>query len=353
MITKQKIKKGSPSLRELWASKPTAEKVLIFIPLVVAIALAIWIFAGPGGALSGSSSRANRELLLITDGSWQTFEDYGIDVWVPKDLPLETLDAEVSGYQKVAVQRDKGKFPEISFGVILAPDVDGRTFDLANDPGGVLDVTTPLITDAVGKMMNGAYPTITTDLNQISLANGQVALEGSGEAQVTLVFQDPKDPANQWSEETPTNLYYNVIIFHGRPIIVWGTWDYSTYEGEKRTTESVTDAVISIMRADGLDVMEPEPDYHDSHAPVVNNPQSNLSDFDREQCTWDDASQQWVGDITGEVHSELPHVDDPYWDDKRDDPANSDFGGVSDGNGNQIAGSPFGEIPSPTEQPDE
>lgn len=285
MATKQKIKKGNTSLRELWAEKPTAEKILICVPLVVALVLAIWIALGSSGVLFSSSPRFDRELFLVTEGSWQTFGYYGVDVWMPKDLPLEQLDDEASKYQKVAVQRDKGKFPEISFGVILAPDVDGRTFDLANDPGGVLDVTTPLITDAFGKMINGVYPTITVDLNQISLANGQTALEGSGEAQVTLVYQDPKDPGNQWSEDTTTNIYYNIIIFHGRPIIVWGTWDYSTYEGEKRTTDSVSDAVISIMRADGLDIVEPEsePDYYDSNAPVVNSPQSDLSDFDKEQ----------------------------------------------------------------------
>lgn len=340
-MRKARINKGRKRFREYWGNMPVFEKVLIFVPMLVAIGLLCWLFFGPNAAgVQPSAEKANRELLLSTDGHWETFEDYGIDVWCPNNMTSEKLDDEVSNYQKLFVTRDKGNFPEIAFGVILAPDVDNRTFDLANDPSGVLDVTTPLLNEAFGKMINGAYPTTMTDIDQVTLANGQTALQGIGEASVTLVYQDPEDETNQWSEDTVTNIYYNVVIFQGRPVIVWGTWDYSTLDGEARTKAAVADGVTSIMRADDLEVLAPQEDTWNTQVDTY--PEDNVAESTPEY-TWNEASQQWVDNTTGEV-VDLPPKGDPYWDDKQLSDAGEKTYGYEDGEGNWVATDADGNI---------
>lgn len=288
------------------------QKLVIIIPIVVAVVLLIalvWSLTRP----AATSGQANRELLLTTDGHWEEFTDYGIAVWCPNDIEEETLDSETAKTQRLFVTRDKGEFPEIAYGVILVDeDVDNRTFDIENDPSGVLDVTTPVLNEAFGKMINGAYPSIAADIEVLSLASGQPAVVGTGEATVTLVLQDPKDPENPYSEETSLSLYYNVVLFHGRPVIVWSTWDLIVYNGEEIAHNMVTDGAVSVVRIDGEDTVDPIADDWDTvaTAPNVVYGDELYGDFN---FMWDEEKQQWVDVGTGQVNSELPPPDDDYW----------------------------------------
>lgn len=325
MASKMRIDKGRKSLRMIWADMPLAERLLVCIPLAISLVLVVWLVLTFTTGVQANSGQATRELLLTTDGHWETFEQYGISVWCPSDLTKETPEGDYADSQLLFVTRDKGEFPEIAFGVIAVPDelANGRTFDLVNDPAGVLDVVTPLVNSAFGEMINGAYPTATIDIEQVTLASGSTAIVGTGEASVTLVLQDPKDPENPYAEETSTNIYYNVVMYGGRPIIVWGTWDYSTYEGQERTIASVTDGVVSVMRADGSDVIEPVGDIWNDTQPVyeVINGEEQPDRSTGGTATWNEEQEVWIDDETGEVREDLPHIDDPYWDEHTADEA--------------------------------
>lgn len=253
-MRKARIKKRVP-LKARWKATPVFEKILIFVPVIACAVLIAWALATPKS--EPNMARANRELLLSTAGEWSTFEDYGVDVWCPADISEEQPGELGSADQKLFVTRDKGEFPEISYGVLIPQDMDGRSFDIANDISSVMDVVTPAISEAFASMINGVYPTITSDIDMFTLSSGEPVLRGEGEATVTVVYQDPKDSENQWAEETSVNLYYNVIVFHGRPVIIWGTWDYSTYEGRERVVASVTDGIVSLLSTQGGESMEP------------------------------------------------------------------------------------------------
>lgn len=316
---KRKIKKPARPLKEVIAELPLGIKIGFFVPVILLIVVIIWAVLWSPSART-NQAHANRELLLNTAGKWETFNDWGMDLWVPSDIPKEEMDADHSSSEVRYVTRDKGKFPEISFGVIVAPEVDGHTFNLELDPTGVLDVTTPLLNDALARMINGAYPTMTTDITSVSLPTGEQAIEAKGEMAVVCVFQDPKNPGEPYQEDVTQNIYYNIVLFHGRPVVVWGTWDYSTYEGEKRTIEAVNDAVTSIMRSSNGDVIEPLEDYG-----IQDEPPEYYSEPAENGAVWDEEQEVWIDSVTGEVRDDLPHIDDPYWDEQEQQSQSADL----------------------------
>lgn len=271
MPIKHKIKKGRRGLVITLKETPIAVLITLVV-LVVALTATLLLFFFSPYWNAPNALQANRELLLTTDGHWSQFDDYDMSVWCPNELQEETLDGDLASTQKLFVTRDKGEFPEIAFGVIVTTDeeIAGRTFDMSADPTGVLDIATPLVNSAFGNMINGAYPSVSVDVEVSSNAAGLPVLTGKGEAVVTLVLQDPKDPENPYSEETTTNIYYAVTTFYNRPVIVWSTWDYSTYEGEKRSVDAVTDAINSLMRSEDGEIIDGAQDTWNTQAPVTN-----------------------------------------------------------------------------------
>lgn len=249
MANKMRIKKGSGSVAQSIKSMTLPMKLAFIIPLAVAMVLAAFLIYLIYTGDSITPRREALEAFLVSDGKWSNIDAYKLDVWCPSDIEEEEVDASVRDSQRLFVTRDKGKFPEIAYGVIVVTDeqLDGRTFDIENDPSSVLDIVTPILTEAFGKMINGVYPTLTIDVSVDTLQSGRPVLVGSGEASVILALRDPKDPDNPYTEEATTNIYYNVVDHSGRPVIVWGTWDYSTYEGELRTKQSVVDGVTSLL----------------------------------------------------------------------------------------------------------
>ena len=315
-MSKYKIKKRNANHFSFKERSPL-EIAIMLIPLILAIIVAV-VLVVVISTKSGNVSQANRELLLSTNGHWEKFADYGIMAWCPNNIEEEDLGSDLSKTQRLFVIRDKGEYPEIAFGVILVDDVEGRTFDLENDPAGVLDVTTPVLTDVFGKMINGAYPTFSVDIEQITLSTGEAAISGSGTANVILVLQDPKDPENPYTEEAMLNLYYIVKTYHGRPVIVWGTWDYIVVEGDVRTQEAVMDGAVSIMNIPGEESVDPEEDSWVDVVPKyqVINGEKQVSTSNNESFLWDEETRQWISTTTGEVNESLPPADDAYWDDK-------------------------------------
>lgn len=322
-MSQYKIKKRNHSLNP-FKGRSRAEIAIMCVPIVLAL-IALIALVVVAAIKFGNLSQANRELLLTTDGHWEKFDDYGIMAWCPNDVEKEDLGAELEKTQRLFVTRDKGNYPEIAYGIILVDNVDGRTFDLVNDPTGVLDVTTPLLTDVFGEMINGAYPTLSVDIEQITLSTGESAISGSGTANVILVLQDLSDPENPYTEEAMLNLYYIVKIYHGRPVIVWGTWDYIVYNGDVRTSESVMDGAVSIMNINGEDSVDPIADDWVDVVPQyqVINGEEQTSVTNDDSFMWDEEKQQWISTVTGEVNESLPPAGDPYWDDKTVDPAES------------------------------
>lgn len=256
----KKIKKPRRTVAEVFFDMPMWERVIIFIPLVALVAVILWaVFWNP--KFETSEAHASRELMLTSAGQWTSFDYYSMDVWAPSDLEEETVEEDKQQTEKLWAVRDKGHFPEITYGVIVVEEADGQAFDIAEDTAGILDVTTPLLTDALGRMLNGVYPAISCDIGLITPESGNTILEGIGEFVATVAYQDPKDSSNVWSEEVTQNLYYNIGMFYGRPVIVWGTWDYSTWEGETRTRASVNDGITSLMLSSGGIPVVPDENY--------------------------------------------------------------------------------------------
>ena len=138
-MKQQKIKKGLGNPFAFWGLMTTKEKVVILIPVVLAVVLLIYIFAVRPGSSNTGNAHSNRELLLETAGVWESFDSYGIDVWLPEELPAETLGGEYDKYMKLHAQRDKGHFPEITVGTIVVPETDGKTFSIEHDVPSVMD----------------------------------------------------------------------------------------------------------------------------------------------------------------------------------------------------------------------
>ena len=248
MAKKYVIKKRASLLGRL-RELPFDVKMILRVTIAVCVGLVIFTLVNTLSGPTPSEVKANREVLLTTDGEWETFSKYGLDVWMPTELAVEDVGSDARSYEKRRGIRDKGHFPELIYGVIVVPNEDDRTFDLQADPAGVMDVVRPMLNDALGRSMNGAYPSMVTDISGTTLASGEYVLCGEGEAIARVVYQDPKDATNKWAEDTKTNLYFNVAVFNGRAVVVWGTWDYSTYLGEEKTRAAVTDGVVSLMRS--------------------------------------------------------------------------------------------------------
>ena len=280
------------------------------------------IFVKTQGSPFGTSEKHELEQKMSTDGKWEKFNDYGISLRMPKDPPEEDVGEEYSKYEKRCVQRDDGNFPELCVGTIIIPDEDayGRTYDETADISGIVDVVRPYLNDAIARMFNGVYPAITADIGTIELDNGITVIEGSGEVNVTVVYQDPKNPDEPYAEETPTNLYYLVRIFHNRPIVAWGTWDYSTYQGDETVQAYVKDAILSLTSIEGKDISDPLAEYEKDVSSDIEDESTGevVNSEDLDTSTWDKDKQQWVNDKTGEV-VDLPAPDDSYWDDRKAD----------------------------------
>ena len=255
-----KIKKGKRSPLEFWSLMKPEEKAIVCVPVVVAILLLAYILFGPG-IMPKDSARGAMEIKMETNGKWTTFKDFGMDVWLPKEIAEERLDGDDAKYMKLHATRDKGGFPEITVGCVVVPDTHGQEFDIDVDPAGVSNAVRPYVLDAFAKMFNGVVPTMNVDIETTHLDDGTPIMECTGTATLQVVYKDPTGKNNEgepYQEETDTNIHYAVRIINQRPVIVWGTWDYSTYRGEENVRQAVRDGITSIIRADGMTFKQPD-----------------------------------------------------------------------------------------------
>ena len=178
-------------------------------------------------------------------------------------------------------------------------------------------------------MFNGTQPSLMVDAEVIQLSSGEYAIQAKGEASLTVVYEDPKKPGEPYAEETFTNIFYMIKIFQGWPVVAWGTWDYSTYEGEARTIKAVQDALTSIIRTDGKEVAAPQVDDYDPVEPVYGLPYAGgIEEAPEEKpivdengmayqsMKWNEEDYHWEDTETGEFIINFPHPDDSYWEDK-------------------------------------
>lgn len=268
-MSKQKIKKGHKNPFEFWGLLSNAERWTIAVPFVALLLVILFLVFFPRN--KANSGKGLLEAKMTTDGQWVSFTDYGVDLWAPKDIAEEQLSGERGSYSKLYATRDKGGFPEITVGTFVVPQVEISGLDVAANPNDVLNLIRPYIYDEFAEMFNGVAPAIQGDINVIDL-EGENVLEFSGYAELTVVYKDPtgkRDNGEPYSELTETNLYYMVRVFNGRPVCVWGTWDYSTYQGDERVKAAVRDGILSIIRTEGGKFKEIEGEPVDSEGNIV------------------------------------------------------------------------------------
>lgn len=240
-------------------------KILISLVLVIAIVGAmgttIALLTNERSEPKLSVARANRELLLKSPGQWDTFEEYAMDVWVPTELPAESLGDDYKNNAKVFVQRDKGGTVEMAMGIYVMEDTDGIVYDLKENISELANIITVYVNKMIGATTRGGGTSIMIDVNVTEVGGGREVLEAVGEASVMMHYRDPKDPSNEWDEPVVYPLYINVAMFYNRPVIIWGVWDWSVYEGESRTYAFVNDAAVSLLVTEGgtPKVVEPAP----------------------------------------------------------------------------------------------
>ena len=315
-MKKQKIKKGKHSVFSFWKLLTVKEKCVVAVPVVAALALLVVVLLGARAPkpVDPLTAHAGREMMLSTEGDWESFGEYGIDVWMPTSIPQEELDSEYSSYMKLCAQRDKGNFPELTVGTIIVPDTDGRELSIEHDLNAVLDVIRPYIGEAFAVMFNGTQPGLMVDLNIIDAGDGTKMIEAKGTAELTVVYEDPKKPGEPYAELTDTNIYYMVRIFNGWPVIAWGTWDYSTYKGEELTIQAVNDAMTSVIRTDGQEIKKPFLDDFKFDQPLETIPyegaieDESVSDTPTEEFESYDMSEPAIYE---EVDGELVMVEGP------------------------------------------
>lgn len=260
-MSKQKIKKGSGNPFEFWGLLNGKEKAVVLIPIILLIAVIVVLLVLPRSKVN--ATKGMLEAKLTSSGQWTKFEDYGIELWTPKDIAEEKLEGERAQYSRLYATRDKGGFPEITVGTFIVPNVETAGLDVATNPNDVMNIIRPYIYEEFSEMFNGVAPALNGDINIVDV-EGENVLEFSGTAELTVVYKDPtgkRDNGEPYSELTDTNIYYMVRVFNGRPVCVWGTWDYSTYLGEENVKAAVRDGIVSIMRSDGAELrpIEGEP----------------------------------------------------------------------------------------------
>lgn len=250
-MAKQKIKKTvtkSKNPFEFWGLLNNKERVLVVAPVIALVCVAVAFFAFTRRGVD--TARGTVETKLVTDGDWTSFGSYGIDVWAPSELSEEKIEGERADYCKLYATRDKGSFPEITVGSFVVPETISADFTVADNVNDIVEMVRPYIYEEFVEMFNGVAPALIGDYNVVEV-DGESVLEFSGTGELTVVYKDPtgkRDNGEPYSELTDTNIYYMVRPFNNHLVCVWGTWDYSTYEGEERVKNSVKDGIVSLFR---------------------------------------------------------------------------------------------------------
>lgn len=255
MATKVKKAKGSKKNPfEFWGLLSGGEKAIVCIPIIALVAVIIggWFYLSNHKPISVQDAHVALASHMTTNGEWSTFGTYGIDVWMPKDIAAEVIEGDAANYTKLCVTRDKGGFPEIAIGSFVIPGTYSSELNMETDTSIVLEMIRPYIYDSFATMFNGVDPALNGDIN-VTTINEEKVLEFDGTAELTVVYQDPTGKTNEgepYSETTPTMLYYMAKMYNGRVVCVWGTWDYSTYQGEEKVKAAVLDGIYSVTRSE-------------------------------------------------------------------------------------------------------
>ena len=256
----KKKKKGGG----LWSKLAVHEKILLLLIVLVAFgstAYIAWSEFKPEEPTEEPVkifyTPEERESNLTTEGQWELFTDFGFQVWVPSSLPRETLDETTAKYCRTFARKDKGGSPELSFGVFVYPDTQKQSYDVEANAFDVIEMVNPMLQEIAGNMIVCKYPALATDVWNSTLEDGTPILEGKGTLECQMLYQNPKT-GEVYTEMFTTNIYYITQVFNERPLVCWGTWDYSTYLGEEDTKLAVKEAAASLAMISGMEPVGPD-----------------------------------------------------------------------------------------------
>lgn len=197
-----------------------------------------------------STPKSGTQAIMTHEGNWVALEEYGLEFWMPSDAPRDERD--YGTHCITNVQRDKGLFPELSYGLIILPD-EPDTYDLEGDPMGVANAMRPLYTKVLETVWNGVNGAVNLDMSLESLVTGRQVLKSTGETYCTVVYQNTKpgeENTEPWSQEENQKIFCNFAIVGGRPVMSWATWDLIVYNGEQIAEEISTDIITSVREID-------------------------------------------------------------------------------------------------------
>lgn len=248
----------------LWSKLAVHERILLLLIVAVAVCSTAYIAWSEFKPKEPTEEPVKifytpeeKQASLTTEGKWERFENFGFQVWVPGDMPQEELDEVAAQYCRTYSQKDKGGSPELAFGVFVYPDTQKQSFDVETNAFDVVELVNPMLQDIAGNMVVCKYPALATDVWNSTLEDGTPILEGQGTLDCQMLYQNPKT-GEVYTELFTTNIYYIIQVFNGRPLVCWGTWDYSTYLGEETTTLTVREAAASIAIIEGIELADPE-----------------------------------------------------------------------------------------------
>lgn len=191
----------------------------------------------------GSSPDAEAEVSFVTTGRWESLGSNNIPVWLPDELAAFERQNANSVAQ---VTRDKGGTAEIACGAILVPDCGDLEFDMEADIFGLMDVCRQPLMDTIEEIFGGSAPMISYDLAVLELEDRTYAVEGFGDFQLACGYQDPKDPENTFTEDVFGDMYFNIALHNGNPIICWCVWTWAAPVGLDDCHRYVPDMAVSV-----------------------------------------------------------------------------------------------------------
>lgn len=233
----------------------TWELLLFILPLVACIALAVVLVVTCTRTknVDEMSSRALREVLLTTKGEWKTFEEFGVDVWLPKDLDDIELESGMDSTIAKASYDDMNAL-EWGIGVCFIPNSDGIAFDLSTQMDTAASYINPVLEIQSMEMLHGSECSLIMDKWEGTLCDSIPMVVSDGEAHYEQTFVDSSIPAGEeghsYSKDRTAFVYYQLFNFHNRLCLTYCVYSASIIDGYNVAESAVSDAVISLVRSD-------------------------------------------------------------------------------------------------------
>ena len=188
-----------------------------------------------------------------TDGEFTPSENYDITAWLPVDgvegpteMKQEDYDERYPNTVQVA-SRGNGGYPwEIVGYTVGEEDYGDAIIDPATDISYMVEIVRPVVIEAINSAWQGTNGSMNMDIGLIQLSDGSYGIEGIGDSSCVVVYQDPEDPENKYSEVVEAPFYYQARMFNGRPVVAWALVDYSSGRGMDWCKNVVYDTINTV-----------------------------------------------------------------------------------------------------------